>query len=142
MDHPSVLLGLMRPGKAHQNTRGYPVEKCFFQHFYRKEVGRHDNNNDVQCCLYYAHGGTCHLSDWEDYNGDPPDGKTWDGMERMSYGDKMGMLLDFDEGTLTVYKNGRKLGVMRSGLAGPYCWVVSLLRGTSVTIKRGTAVPQ
>ena len=47
------------------------------------------------------------------------------------------MLLDLDGGTLSVYKNGRKLGVMKRGLAGHYCWVVSLLSGTQVTIKRG-----
>ena len=52
---------------------------------------------------------------------------------------KIGMLLDLDEGTLSVYKNGRKLGVMKRGLAGQYCWVVSLRSGGSqVTIKRGT----
>ena len=49
---------------------------------------------------------------------------------------KIGMLLDLDEGTLSVYKNGRKLGVMKRGLAGHYCWVVSLLEGTQISIKR------
>ena len=49
----------------------------------------------------------------------------------------IGMLLDLDEGTLSVYKNGRKLGVMKRGLAGHYCWVVAFLPGRQVTIKRG-----
>ena len=67
----------------------------------------------------------------------------WDGMEIMSSGGEMGLLLDLDldEGTLTVYKNGRKLGVMKRGLAGPYCWVASMISGTSITIKRGTIPP-
>ena len=48
------------------------------------------------------------------------------------------MLLDLDEGTLSVYKNGRKLGVMKRGLAGHYCWVVALVAaGSQVSIKRG-----
>ena len=47
------------------------------------------------------------------------------------------MLLDLDEGTLSVYKNRRKLGVMKRGLAGHYCWFASLLPGRQVTIKRG-----
>ena len=51
------------------------------------------------------------------------------------------MLLDLDEGTLSVYKDGRKLGVMKSGLAGQYCWVASMWNGTSVSIKRGTIPP-
>ena len=46
------------------------------------------------------------------------------------------MLLDLDEGTLSVYKN-RRLGVMKRGLAGHYCWFASLLPGRQVTIKRG-----
>ena len=64
-----------------------------------------------------------------------------DGWEATASGDELGMLLDLDEGTLSVYKNSRKLGVMRRGLAGPYCWVVSLHRGAQVTIKRGMVPP-
>ena len=61
-------------------------------------------------------------------------------MEDLSGSYTIGMLLDFlDEGTLSVYKNGRKLGVMKRGLAGQYCWVVSMAVGTRVTIKRGSA---
>ena len=39
---------------------------------------------------------------------------------------KIGMALDLDEGTLDVYKNGRRLGTMMRGLVGEYCWVVPL----------------
>ena len=59
-------------------------------------------------------------------------------LEPISSPAKIGMLLDLDEGTLSVYKNERKLGVMKRGLAGQYCWVVALLAGSKVTIKRGT----
>ena len=59
-------------------------------------------------------------------------------MEGQTGSDTIGMLLDLDEGTLSVYKNGRKLGVMKRGLAGHYCWVISLLGGGQITIKRGT----
>jgi len=65
----------------------------------------------------------------------------WYGSESMSSGDELGILLDLDEGSLSVYKNGRKLGVMKRGLAGPYCWVVSMYIGDQVTIKRGTVPP-
>ena len=58
----------------------------------------------------------------------------------MASGDDIGMLLDLDEGTLSVYRNRRKLGVMKSGLTGPYCWVASLFRG-QVTIKREIVPP-
>ena len=47
------------------------------------------------------------------------------------------MLLNLDEGTLTVYKNNRRLGVMKDGLSESYCWYVSASVGDAITIKRG-----
>ena len=81
----------------------------------------------------------CISSAW-DWEGDF-DTEEWNGMEEMSSSCTIGMLLDLDEGTISVYNNGRNLGVMKRGLAGHYCWVVTLGGGTRVTIKRGT-VPE
>ena len=39
---------------------------------------------------------------------------------------ELGLLLDLDEGTLTVYKDGTRLGVMMDGLSGEYTWVVEI----------------
>ena len=42
---------------------------------------------------------------------------SWDGQEsvsRQTQNSVFGLLLDFDEGTLSVYKNGRRLGTMKS----------------------------
>ena len=37
------------------------------------------------------------------------------------------MLLDLDQGSMTVWKNGVKLGVMVvRGLSGSFCWVVTM----------------
>ena len=56
----------------------------------------------------------------------------WNGMERtFETSFKIGLELDLDEGTLDVYKNGRRLGTLRSGLVGEYCWVVSMTRDGS-----------
>ena len=66
----------------------------------------------------------------------------WNGMERtFETSFKIGLELDLDEGTLDVYKNDRRLGTMRSGLVGEYCWVVTLINSyqdkkVSVTIGR------
>ena len=66
----------------------------------------------------------------------------WEGMERTQATNfKIGLVLDLDEGTLDVYKNDRRLGTMRSGLVGEYCWVVTLINSyqdkkVSVTIGR------
>jgi len=131
---PSPIVGVMRPGEADQGASGLPLYCDFYQNFSQR-FGKYNNSN-VNCCLYNAHNGLSCGSDWE---GSRPDIiANWDGMESMSTGDELGMLLDLDEGTLTVYKNGRKLGVMKRGLKGPYCWVVSMLKGIQITIKRGT----
>ena len=78
-----------------------------------------DNDNIVQCCMYNVRESrTCFSSSW------PEDLKqsvlklieTWDcRVEFMSSDDELGMLLDLDEGTLSLYKNGRNLGVMKRG---------------------------
>ncbi|KAL9186798.1 hypothetical protein ACHAXT_010518 [Thalassiosira profunda] len=67
----------------------------------------------------------------------------WQGQERFEKDDTVGLLLDLDEGTLAVYRNGRRLGVMKSGLAGEYCWGASLANDPDVSMKisRG-AIPE
>ena len=46
--------------------------------------------------------------------------------------------MDLGAGILTIYKNGRRLGIAQEGLAGEYSWMVSLgSRGTSIGIERG-----
>ena len=136
----NLMVGIMRPGQANQNVLGVPLWKKFYQKFSRRLVhGECNNENSIQCCMYNNMNGYCYLSDWVDsFNNEI---ESWEGSEGMSLGDDVGMLLDLDEGTLSVYKNGRKLGVMKRGLAGPYCWVVSLYLGNQVTIKRGTIPP-
>ena len=51
----------------------------------------------------------------------------WEGQEPSPTTNfKIGLLLDLTKGTLDVYKNDRRLGSMKSGLVGEYCWVVSM----------------
>ena len=128
-----LLLGVMRPGEAMQSAKGDPLLPGFFDHFTQRKESR-QYNNSVNCCIYSAYNGYCWSHDWGEVNSDR---ETWDGMEALSSPCKIGMLLDLDEGTLSVYKNGSKLGVMKRGLAGHYCWVV-VIGGIKVSIKRGT----
>ena len=134
-----VLVGLMRPGQADQNANGIPFHSLFFQHFSPYMGEEEISSSKVQCCMYYSNSGKCCISNWRDpgdFYGD------WEGMERSSpEKESIGMLFDLDKGTLSVYRNGRKLGVMKRGLIGPYCWVASMSRGAQVTIKRGTIPP-
>ena len=89
---------------------------------------------DVHACEYFCGSGTMSWTDWED---GVPHEDNWEGMETCSSGDTIGMLLNLDEGTLTVYKNNRRLGVMKDGLSESYCWYVSASAGDAITIKRG-----
>ena len=56
----------------------------------------------------------------------PHDSRYWEGMQSAREGDRIGLLLDLDQGTMTVYKNDERLGVMATGLSGEYCWAVSM----------------
>jgi hypothetical protein len=50
------------------------------------------------------------------------------------------MLLDLDQGSMTVYTNDERLGVMGTGLSGEYCWAVLLYeQGASVRIEAAAA---
>ena len=139
-----LLLGVMRPGEANPNASGSPLYPDFFQHFFRRlgHVEHNNNQNNINdCCMYYTMNGVSYSSNWSDPTDDIISDRNWEGLENMSSNGEVGLLLDLDEGTLSVYKNRRKLGVVKSGLAGQYCWVVSMFSGVQVTIKRGTIPP-
>ena len=101
-------------------------------------------NSDVHCAMYYSMEGSCVWSDWRGYGG-----KTEKFIEKGQFRSpfderELGLLLDLDEGTLTAYKGGTRLGVMMEGLAGEYVWVSHVLAQAhasphrqNVQIKRG-----
>ena len=66
----------------------------------------------------------------------------WEGMQSATEpGDRIGMLLDFEQGSMTVWKNAVKLGLMRAeGLSRPLCWAVALGgQGTGARIESAPA---
>ena len=99
--------------------------------------------NDLHCCIYHSFDGMCYHASWsDDWEGDE-----WEGMEPLAQtgqpiGDtdnvNVGLLLDLISGTLSVFKDGRKLGVMKEGLTGAYCWYFCGIEVTCmVKIERG-----
>jgi hypothetical protein len=52
--------------------------------------------------------------------------KAWVGQQGFRAGDVVGLLLDCDAGTLTVKKDGVRLGVAATGLRGEFCWAAAL----------------
>ena len=59
----------------------------------------------------------------------------WEGAESYSRV-KVGLLLDLTEGTLTAYKNGSRLGVMKNGLSGVYSWSIQVHESHDLAIQR------
>jgi hypothetical protein len=55
-------------------------------------------------------------------------------MQGFGVGDVVGLLLDCDAGTLTVKKNGQRLGVAATGLTGELCWTVLMVGSGKVRI--------
>eukprot|EP01046_Picozoa_sp_COSAG06_P023010 COSAG06_NODE_1811_length_8317_cov_7.969944_9_plen_181_part_01 len=65
----------------------------------------------------YLVDGHCFYSTWDGRRW--PSGHDWEAMRPAhEEGDRIGMLLDLDQGTMTVYKNDERLGVMATGLSG------------------------
>jgi len=106
----------------------------------------HGNDNNVDCCLFNTHMGIGIIrkrwKKWKEselmsmnvgkrlwarlQNDNQRFDCSW--MERIRTTNfKIEMVLNLDEGTLDVYKNDRRLGTLRSGLVGEYCWVVFLV---------------
>ena len=79
----------------------------------------HNPSNVEGHCFYFTNSGSRSPGTTLNYH--------WDGMQsaRIS-GDCIGLLLDLDVGSLTVYKNDERLGVIADDLGGEFCWAITL----------------
>ena len=93
-------------------------------------------DSNVHCCAYLCENGQC---DWTDWDNARRQNLNWQGNEGLGSSGAVGLLLDLDEGTLSVFKDGRRLGVMKDGLDGEYCWFVTAYSGCEVSILKGKA---
>ena len=144
-----VMVGVMRPGTLINRTRNRnPAQKDFFQHENYSQSTEsliYNINNSIHCCMYDDYDGSCYSCNcnWCEAEAAVDRSmrdKTW--TERFYYrGGELGLLLDLDEGTLSVYKDGRSLGVMKRGLVGHYCWVLCAHQNDQLVIKRGRIPP-
>ena len=128
-------LGIMRPIDTGGAREIYP----FFGHFYPVFLAQRSEDwgdSDVHVCEYFSQDGKMCWINWDDDEDNWY--LDWKGMESCRAGDTVGMLLNLDEGTLTVYKNNLRLGIMKNDLHGSYCWFVTLLDNDTVALKGGT----
>jgi len=88
--------------------------------------------SNVHCCAYNCETGQCYWSDWNT-RAKP----IW--REGLGESDTIGLLLDLDEGTLSLFKSGRFLGVMKDGLGGEYAWFVSVFGACTISMSKGSA---
>ncbi|EJK61257.1 hypothetical protein THAOC_18293 [Thalassiosira oceanica] len=102
--------------------------------------------SSVHCCAYNCGSGHCFWADWNNED-DEDEYSDWQGREGLDVSgtigltvlSTIGLLLDLDEGTLSVFKNGRRLGVMKEGLGGEYCWFVIVGMPCKIHISRDPA---
>ena len=93
-------------------------------------------DSDIHCCSYFCYGGRCIGSDWDGRTTDDD----WHGREGLEGSGTIGLLLDLDEGTLSVFKNSRRLGVMKEGgLNGEYCWFVSVCSSCDKHVEKSSS---
>jgi hypothetical protein len=95
---------------------------------YDVEFGKGAAEEDGHC-FYDTGTGQC-----------SPGGGDWEGRQPATkQGDRIGLLLDLNAGTLAVYKNEAWLGVMSTGLVGEYSWAVSMKVSGSARIEPAPA---
>ena len=78
---------------------------------------------------------------WNDWRSDQPGrllghlGSRIVGFQR---GAAFALLLDLVEGTLSVYQSDQRLGTLKDGLSGEYCWFATAYPDTTISIERGS----
>ena len=98
----------------------------------RSQITAKWRDSNVHCCAYYCFNGRCCSTDWDNEMGDTE----WLGCERVIGSGTVGLLLDLNEGTLSVFKNGRRLGVMKEGLGGEYVWFFSVFSASTISMSK------
>ena len=128
-------IGVVRPVKIDESVFDIggldsfsPAFSRFWSYLSGKQTEQWSDSN-VHCCSVGSGG----WSYWFDWTSDQL-ARRVDGVQRNA---PMGLLLDLDEGTLSLYQNGRRPVPLKDGLSGAYCWYASVWNSDeSLTIKR------
>jgi len=128
MDTSFCYVGITRPLPNWDKkglTSFYLQDNNNYEDFQRERTERWGDGNINYCAL--SVGSLLPLAcEWDSWRADIANSRGLCELEDVSHryksGDKIGLLLDLDSGTLTVYKNEQRLGMMKDGLSGEYCW--------------------
>ena len=106
------------------------------------KTGGWGEDGKIDYCIYQSNGGDCFFGYWNNPNPIEEEEtlNEWPGKGRILFNEDCGLLLDLDEGTLAVYKAGKRLGVIMDGLIGEYSWFVMVF-GTGLQMERGDVPP-
>ena len=121
--------GIVDPGTVSRSNKSAVAEKL------RSQRTTKWGGSNIHCCTYSCYSGSCNWTDWdnkEDYS-------DWQGSEGLGGSGTIGLLLDLNEGTLSVFKDGRRLGVAKTGLDGEYVWFVSFWKACAISMSKGRA---
>ena len=143
---PFIHMGVIRPvsltnGIGSEADWEGDVEPMFVSSIYLSAISQKLRSqstakwggSNIHCCAYYCYDGCCFWTDWDDDTNYP----VWQGREGLGGSGAIGLLLDLDDGTLSVYKDGRRLGVMKDGLGGHYCWFVAVCSAYTIGLSKG-----
>ena len=131
-------IGVVRPVQIDMSDLGGggpdgfdPGAQSLWGHLIGKRTDRWNNSN-VHCCNVRLNG----CFSWYDWTSHHPSSRV-DGFHQNT---PVGLLLDLDEGTLSIYQRGQKLATLKDGLSGEYCWYATTFRDdSSVSIERRSA---
>jgi hypothetical protein len=119
----SISIGIIRPLKNREKEDLYSFDPWNKSNQMLEEWDRWGDN--INYCSYlastYSEPGCCYWTSRKER-----EYREWDGSESLEPDDEIGMLLDLEAGTISVYRNGRLLGMMKDGLAGEYCWTITM----------------
>ena len=93
----------------------------------------------VQYCRLGVRSSVFYWSNWRD---EYAENTNWEGYNKYNgYCTTLGMFLDLESGTLSLYQYGRRLGTLKDGLAGEYCWIAGFSEAEQyISIQRGYSV--
>ncbi|EJK56719.1 hypothetical protein THAOC_23343, partial [Thalassiosira oceanica] len=130
-------IGVVRPMQINVSDlgdgalRGFyefsPTMRKFREYLRGKQTVRWKDSN-VHCCAVDCDGRFF----WYDWTYDQEATR----IEGFDSDSPFALLLDLDEGTLSMYQFGRSLGVLKNGLSGEYCWYANIF-AEPITITRG-----
>ena len=109
----ATMMGLIRPMDwvGHEVPTG--SYSTFLRDYWPQQITQRTARwtSQINTVTYNSWSGRASWSDWQETTNYS---ESWEGEEKCHGDYEVGLLLDLDEGTLSVYKNGRRLGVMKS----------------------------